>query len=230
MTAMSLRVWDLPTRLFHWLLATAVMVSLLTGLAGGDWMPWHGRCGLLVAGLLAFRLAWGLVGSTYARFDTFLRTLLALPRYLRGQWREAGHNPLGVLSVLAMLGMLTAQVACGLVASDDIAFNGPLRNLVDGELSREASGWHRQGAWLVMALVTLHLAAIFWHVRMRHHDLLHPMISGNAAREHAGQQPARGGGPAALLLALALAAVTVWGASGAWLPAPVVVTAPAPAW
>ncbi len=229
MSDSKLRVWDLPTRVFHGLLAAAVLTSLVTGLVGNEWMAWHGRCGLLVAGLLAFRLVWGLCGSTYARFSTLLHAVLALPRYLRGQWRGAGHNPLGALSVFAMLVFLALQVACGLLATDDIAFTGPLYRLVNGETSLAVSGWHRQGAWFVMALVLLHLAAIFWHVRIKRQPLVRAMIDGDAVRTDAAQQAARGGGWLALLLALIMAGATVWAASGVWLqePAPAVSTAPA---
>ncbi|MEL0027527.1 MAG: cytochrome b/b6 domain-containing protein [Perlucidibaca sp.] len=230
MNGERLRVWDLPTRLFHWLLAAAVLAALATGLAGNEWMPWHGRCGLLIAALLAFRLVWGLLGSTYARFTTLLMALPAIPRYLRGQWQGAGHNPLGSLSVLAMLAMLAVQVSCGLFASDDIAFDGPLRGLVDSEAGNRFSGWHRQGAWLVMALVVLHLAAIFWHVRLRRHDLLRPMISGDTLRTHPAQQPARGGSMPALMLALIVAAAVAWGVSGSWLSRPAPAPVAAPAW
>lgn len=230
MRAMSdskLRVWDLPTRVFHWLLAAAVLTSLVTGLVGNEWMVWHGRSGLLIAGLLAFRMVWGVFGSTYARFDTLLRAVCAVPGYLRGQWRGAGHNPLGSLSVFAMLFFLVIQVVCGLFATDDLAFTGPLYHLVNSETILDISGWHRQGAWFVMALVVLHLAAIFWHVRIKHRPLLKAMIDGDAVRTDAAQQPARGGGRAALLLALAVAVATVWGASGIWLPErPAVVSAP----
>ncbi len=214
----TLRVWDLPTRIFHWLLAAAVLTSLTTGLIGGELMLWHGRSGLLITGLLAFRLVWGVLGSTYVRFTTLLRSVLSVPRYLRGQWHEPGHNPLGVLSVFAMLAALVTQVACGLFSTDDIAFTGPLYRLVSADTSLEISTWHRQGAVLVLALVLLHLAAIFWHVRIKHRDLLRPMIDGNAVRTHADQQPARGGGPLALLLALMVAGGAVWAASGVWLP------------
>lgn len=226
MNESRLRVWDLPTRVFHGLLAAAVLTSLATGLAGNEWMVWHGRSGVLIAGLLAFRLVWGVVGSTYARFTTLLRAVLALPRYLRGQWQEQGHNPLGSLSVFAMLFFLAIQVACGLFATDDIAFTGPLYRLVDGDTSLEVSGWHRQGAWLVMGLVMLHLAAIFWHVRIRHRDLLRPMIDGDAVRTDAAQQPARGGSRPGLLLALVGAVATAWAASGVWLPEPAAADVP----
>ena len=96
-------IWDLPTRLFHWLLVLAIVALVVTGKAGGSWMEWHGRLGLLVLGLLVFRLLWGVMGSTYARFAGFFPTPAKVAAYLRGQWHAPGHNPLGACSVLALL-------------------------------------------------------------------------------------------------------------------------------
>lgn len=214
-----IRVWDLPTRVFHWALAVAVPVSLTTGMLGGEWMVWHGRCGFFVLALLAFRLAWGLFGSTYARFTVILAAIPAVPRYLRGDWQGAGHNPLGALSVLTMLAILSLQVTLGLFANDHHDFSGPLRRLVSADVSLALSEWHEFGALLVTLLVLLHLAAVFWHVCLRHRDLLRPMITGDAVREHAGQQPARGGGRRALIMSLLFALSALLLASGFWLPA-----------
>ncbi|MEE4465410.1 cytochrome b/b6 domain-containing protein, partial [Azotobacter chroococcum] len=125
----SIKVWDAPLRLFHWSLALAVGAAMLSGWLGGNLMVWHGRLGLLILGLLAFRLLWGLLGSTYARWSRILAAPLRLGDYLRGRWRQAGHNPLGALSVLALLGLAAFQVLTGLTASDDIAFQGQLYRL-----------------------------------------------------------------------------------------------------
>ena len=103
------RVWDLPLRLFHWLLAAAVIAAMLTGQVGGNLMVWHGRLGILIAGLLGFRLAWGIVGSTHSRFASFVRGPAAIIAYLRGHWHGLGHNPLGALSVLGLLTVLGLQ-------------------------------------------------------------------------------------------------------------------------
>ena len=119
------RVWDLPTRAFHWSLVAAVTVATVTGTLGGRWMEWHSRAGLLIVGLLSFRLAWGFVGFEHARFASFAPTPTRLRAYLMGQWRGVGHNPLGALSVFALLGILALQAATGLFSNDDIAINGP---------------------------------------------------------------------------------------------------------
>lgn len=228
--SLQIRVWDLPTRLFHWLLAAGVAGALTSGWIGGNWMVWHGRLGLAVAGLLGFRLAWGLCGSTYARFAQLLQLPRSLPAYLRGEWHGAGHNPLGWLSVLAMLGVLTFQVASGLLGSDDIAFVGPLSRLVDSATSELLTGLHRKAVWLVVALIALHLAALLFYRLARGENLVPAMLTGKrrlADASHA--RPASGGGPLALLLALAIAGAVVWAADGAWIPLPPPAES-APAW
>lgn len=149
------RVWDLPLRLFHWLLAAAVIAAMLTGQVGGNLMVWHGRLGILIAGLLGFRLAWGIVGSTHSRFASFVRGPAAIIAYLRGHWHGLGHNPLGALSVLGLLTVLGLQAGGGLFANDDIAFQGPLYGLVSKDTSDWMTGLHRKGFWLVLALVGL---------------------------------------------------------------------------
>ena len=113
------RIWDLPTRLFHWLLAACVIGLVVTAKVGGEAMNWHLRLGYAVFGLLVFRLLWGLVGGHWSRFASFVPTPGRLARYLGGRASAAdtaGHNPLGALSVLAMLAVLGLQVATGLMA------------------------------------------------------------------------------------------------------------------
>ena len=99
-----IKIWDLPTRLFHWLLVLSVAGAFIT--ESLDEMEWHGRVGLFVLGLLVFRLIWGFVGSTYARFTQFIRGPQSIRAYLKGEWKGLGHNPIGALSVLALLGTL----------------------------------------------------------------------------------------------------------------------------
>lgn len=214
------RIWDLPTRLFHWSLAALVVAALVTGLIGGNLMAWHGRAGIAITGLLAFRIAWGLAGSTYARFSQFVRGPAAIGAYLQGRWQGPGHNPLGALSVLAMLAALAAQVATGLPGNDDIAFNGPLYDIVSKELSDRLTSLHRLNAWLVAALVALHLGAIAYSVRVRKEDLVRPMLRGWKERRNGGEDSLSGGGFMAFVVALVLALAAAWGATGAWIPAP----------
>jgi cytochrome b len=211
------RVWDLPLRIFHWSLVLCVVGSFVTVKIGGNAMVWHGRIGMTVVGLLVFRLAWGFVGSTYARFAQFVRGPGAIKAYLRGQWQSAGHNPLGALSVLAMLGTLTLLVATGLFANDDIAFEGPLYALVGKEFSDRMAGIHRLIEPLAILLVLAHLCAILFYVRIRKEVLIMPMISG--WKPGAGKS-AKGGGAVAFCVALAIGLAATYGASGAWLPTP----------
>lgn len=212
-------VWDLPTRLFHWLLVCCVCGSFISAKIGGNAMLWHGRFGLAVVGLLVFRLVWGFVGSTYARFAQFLRGPATVMAYLRGQWQGEGHNPLGALSVLAMLGTLLLLVATGLFANDDIAFEGPLYDLVGKDVSDRVVGIHRLIEPLIILLVLAHLCAIAFYVRIRKEALIMPMLTG--MKVGAGET-ATGGGVFAFVVALVLAIAAVYGASGAWLPAPAI--------
>ena len=210
-------VWDLPTRLFHWLLVLCVTGSFISAKIGGNAMVWHGRFGLFVVGLLVFRLVWGFVGSTYARFAQFVRGPADVLAYLRGQWTGEGHNPLGALSVLAMLGTLTLLVMTGLFANDDIAFEGPLYALVGKELSDRLVGIHRLVEPLIILLVVTHIAAIIYYVRFRKEALVMPMIRG--WKVGAGKT-AMGGGVIAFIVALVLALAAVYGAGGFWIQAP----------
>lgn len=179
------RVWDLPTRLFHAVLALAVAGAVVTAKIGGDAMAWHFRCGYTVLALLAFRLAWGLVGGRWSRFAAFVRGPGTVWRFVRGRARPgelppAGHSPLGALSVLALLAVLAAQVATGLVADDEIFTTGPLNRFVDGDTASRATAWHQGvGQYAVLALVGLHLAAIAVY-RLRGADLVRPMVRGDA--------------------------------------------------
>ena len=107
-----IKIWDLPTRLFHWLLVALIAGAFITENLGV--MEWHGRVGLAILGLIVFRIIWGFVGSTYARFCTFIRGPQAIKAYLKGEWHGLGHNPLGALSVLGILATVGLQVGTGL--------------------------------------------------------------------------------------------------------------------
>lgn len=216
--AAPVRVWDLPLRVFHWALTLCVAGAVVCAKIGGNAMPWHGRFGLAVLGLLVFRLAWGFIGSTHARFADFVRGPATIRAYLRGEWQGEGHNPLGALSVLAMLGTLLMLAATGPFANDDIAFEGPLYALVGKALSDRISSVHHFFEPVILLLVALHLAAIAYYVLHRKETLIRPMITG---RRQGRGPSATGGGTAAFLVALALALAAVYAASGAWLAEPV---------
>jgi cytochrome b len=127
---MKIRIWDLPTRLFHWLLVMAVIGSFMSVKLGGNAMIWHGRFGYFVLTLLFFRLIWGFVGTHHARFAQFIKSPQAILAYLKNPAETPGHSPIGAISVLVLLGLFLAQALAGLFASDDIAFDGPLAKYV----------------------------------------------------------------------------------------------------
>jgi cytochrome b len=217
---MKIQVWDLPLRAFHWLLAIAVATAFVSAQIGGNAMVWHGRAGLAVIALLGFRIAWGFVGSTYARFASFVRGPETIRAYLRGEWNGHGHNPLGALSVLALLTLLAAQAASGLFANDDISYQGYLYPLVGADLSARLTGIHKLFEPLLILLVTLHLGAITYYVRVKKTNLVKPMITGwKDASDSMAASPRRAG-VVAFVVAAVIAAVTVYAASGALLPSP----------
>lgn len=216
------RVWDLPTRLFHWLLALTIVGSVISAKIGGNAMSWHFRFGYVVFTLLAFRLLWGLVGGRWSRFGSFIYAPRTVLRYLRGETRagerfDVGHNPLGSLSVLALLALLAAQVGTGLVADDEIANLGPLNRFVSSATALRATAWHEQwGQGLILGLVVLHVAAILFYLLHKKIDLVRPMVSGDKALPAA--TPASADGLPQRLLALALLAACAGGVS--WLVGP----------
>lgn len=182
---MKVRVWDLPLRLFHWGLAICVTMSVITGLEGGNAMQYHYWSGYTLIALLVFRLAWGLIGPRHARFAHFVRGPGAILRYLRGDdprppHLRVGHNPLGSLSVIALLLVVTLQVASGLFANDEIFNEGPLAGYVSNRTSEILTFYHTTiGQPLIYALVGLHIAAIAYYAIVKRQNLVRPMLTGD---------------------------------------------------
>ena len=178
-----IRVWDLPTRLFHWSLVACIAGLVLTGYVGGARMEWHARLGYAVLTLLLFRLVWGFVGGHWARFGSFVRGPSHIAAYLRGESHPdslVGHNPLGALSVLAMMTFLLAQVATGLVGDDEIAFTGPLNRFVTSAQGLAATWYHKRvGQWVIAALVVLHVGAVLFYLWRKGENLVRPMVHGD---------------------------------------------------
>jgi cytochrome b len=218
-TLRRVRVWDLPTRFFHWLLAACVIASIVSAKIGGNAMAWHFRIGYTILALLAFRLLWGLVGGHWSRFARFIYSPLTLLRYLSGkasadEHLDVGHSPTGALSVFALLAVLGVQVATGLVADDEIASTGPLVRFVSGSTSSVATGWHKGwGQWLIISLVVLHVVAIIFYLVKKRQNLIAPMLSGDKSLPEG--VPASADGTGARVLAAALLAGCAGGV--AWL-------------
>jgi cytochrome b len=223
----KIKVWDLPLRLFHWLMVLSVLGAVITGELGGNLIDWHGRFGELLLGLLVFRIIWGFIGSTHARFASFFPTPARVASYIKGQWQGAGHNPLGAISAFALLGVLAGVVTTGLYANDDIAFHGPLFDLIDKPLSDTLSAWHARLFYALIVLVPTHLAAIVFHVQVKKHDLITPMITGEKIVAKELSATPSGGGIVRFIVALTISGVVVWGAvhaAGYTTPPPAVST------
>ena len=177
------RVWDLPTRIFHWALALGVIALGITGTVGSfNAMVWHFRLGYAVLALLLFRILWGLVGGRWSRFSAFIYSPRTAIDYFKGKGKPAhavGHNPIGAGSVFALLGLLIAQVASGLISDDEIATAGPLTRFVSNATVSLAGNYHANiGKWLLLALVVMHIAAIVYYL-LRKHNLLGAMLHGD---------------------------------------------------
>lgn len=201
------RVWDLPTRLFHWSLVLLIVFSAVTAQIGGLWLDWHMRSGYAILALVVFRLLWGVAGSRYARLAHFVRGPHVVLEYLRGRHPQAqiGHNPLGALSVVAVLAVLLIQALTGLFTNDGSFTEGPLARLVSSATSDSMSTLHRWGELAIYALVGLHVAAVLFYLVVRRDNLIRPMITGD---RHGLAGPSVDDGPAlwrraAVLLAVA---------------------------
>jgi len=213
------RVWDLPTRLFHWSLVALVVFNGITGQfaadLGTDWMARHLLSGYAILALILFRLVWGLVGNRHARFAGFVRGPRAVIDYLgalrgRGEAKtHAGHNPLGGWSVMAMLAALTVQAGSGLFLSDeDYGVEAPLAKHVANKTIDLMGSMHEASFWLLLVLVATHLAAIAFYRIVKNENLVRPMITGD--KPLAGIEDAQGGAWWLGALVLALAGCAVW--------------------
>lgn len=171
-------IWDLPLRIFHWLLVLSVVGAYITGTLGGNLTIWHERFGGLILGLLIFRVLWGFVGSEHARFSSFFPTPKRIIAYFKGQWTGIGHNPVGALAIITLLLTLTVQVGTGLFANDDIAFEGPLFHLVDKEVSDKLTGLHSRSFDFLLVVIAIHVSAIFFYQWVKKADLVLPMLTG----------------------------------------------------
>jgi cytochrome b len=175
-----IRVWDLPIRLFHWLLVICIIGSFISVNLGGNAIQWHAYFGYSVLTLLIFRITWGFVGSTHARFSSFFPNREKILNYLQGKAPSVlGHNPLGAVSVFALLLVLSVQVFTGLFVDDEIAFQGPLAKYVPNWVVSILSEIHEGNQVVIYALITTHIAAIIYYKKFRGEDLITPMISGD---------------------------------------------------
>jgi cytochrome b len=204
-----IRVWDLPTRILHWLLVVLVPLSWWT--AETERMDWHRYSGYTLLGLVGFRIYWGFFGSSTARFARFVTGPRTVVNYLKGTWtRVPGHNPLGAWSVLALLALLATQIALGLFAVDvDGIESGPLSRFVSFEAGRASAGWHEDVFDVLLAFIALHLVAVAYYLVVRKQDLVSAMVHGQAP--HSPDAPGVvGASVTRFVVGVALAGVLVW--------------------
>lgn len=183
-------IWDLPTRLFHWLLVLAFLISVATGLVGGfTQMEIHLLSGYCLLGLVIFRVVWGVIGYGYSRFSQFVKGPRKIVSYLKGGFLQEenpssllpGHNPLGALSIILMLILVFLQAVTGLFSNDDIMTEGPLVHLVSEKTSNLLSEWHEINFFLLAIMVLLHLVAIGWYSLIKKKPMIKTMITGYSA-------------------------------------------------
>ncbi len=179
----KIKVWDAPTRIFHWSLVLLIPFMWWSADTGGSWLAWHLRGGLLILGLLVFRLLWGFFGSDTARFHRFVQGPQQIKRYLNGQLTEneqPGHNPLGALMVLALLAGLGIQVGSGLFAADENSFtySGYLNAWAGEAGGSVARNVHVTFFWVLLGLIAVHVLVIVLYKLVKKHDLIRPMLTG----------------------------------------------------
>jgi cytochrome b len=173
-------IWDLPVRLFHWLVVLLFIASWVTHEL--DLMSWHKLSGYSLLVCVLFRMVWGLIGSTTARFSSFVRGPKAVAAYLtsaRAKHARVGHNPLGGWSVVVMLALLLLQCVLGLLTVDEFGVEaGPLASHVTFEVGRQIAGWHKAVFNVLLVVIAMHIAAVIFYLLVRRQNLVGPMISG----------------------------------------------------
>jgi cytochrome b len=174
-------IWDLPTRAFHWLVV--LLIPAMWWTAEEEMMDLHIVLGQVMLGLVLFRIFWGLVGGSTARFASFVKGPRAILAYLRGERDgRVGHNPLGALSVVAILMILAAQVGLGLFASDEDGLDqGPLSHHVGFDTAETLADRHDTMFDILLVFIGLHLAAILFYRFVKRDDLITPMVTGGRA-------------------------------------------------
>jgi cytochrome b len=178
-----MRVWDLPTRLFHWALVLLIALQYATGEYHLLDMRWHFWLGYATLALIAFRILWGFFGSQTSRFAGFVRGPRAVLAYVKSQFStnpqtSIGHNALGGWSVLIMLSCVIVQIVSGFFASDEIDTDGPLVEFVAQRSVKLMTRVHDWNQNLLLVLIALHVGAVVTHLLLKHDDLIVPMITG----------------------------------------------------
>lgn len=208
------KVWDLPVRIFHWTLVSLFLFLIVSGDLGDELIEWHFYAGYLLSGLILFRLIWGLIGSHYARFLSFVRHPLHTLGYLKRMFQgnaehHYGHNPAGGMMVIALLLLLSAQIASGLVTTDDVLWDGPFYSTVSDELAEFGGTLHHQLQLLLKVLIGVHILAVVFH-QIKYKDRLVPAMIHGKKVDMGGTVITDQAGIAPFVLATGLAASWVY--------------------
>lgn len=214
--ARSIKVWDIYTRLFHWTLGIAILVCFIA--EDQDEMEIHTTSGIVVLGLVAFRLFWGIIGPRTVQFHRFIRGPQTIIAYIRNskapQFQPMiGHSPIGALSVIALLVLVGVQAVTGLFASDDIYTEGPLVKFVSSDFGALASEIHEANSNLLLAMIGLHVAAVLYYRFITRDNLILPMITGNkqiSSGDAMQAEPIRGRNPLLAMSIIAAAAALAY--------------------
>ena len=223
MESKTIRVWDLPLRCFHWLLVISIVSAYITSELGGLWLDWHSHGGTFTLALVVFRIIWGFIGSTYARFSSFVPTPTRLRAFFSSTRPGIGHNPLGALSIIAILSVILIQAGLGLFAmNDEIEFHGPLYELVNSTWSERLTAWHSLNFNVLLLLIGMHVSAVAYYTWIQPKTLVTPMITGNTTvGPEVHVDPINGGGKMQFIFAGTVAGLVFWaiesGALTEWL-------------
>lgn len=206
-------IWDLPTRLFHWLLVLSITAQYVTAELLENAMQWHFYVGYFTLGLILFRLIWGVTGTRYARFRQFLWGPVSVAAYARSlpdrnAKAHAGHNPLGGWAIVAMLLLIGAQGVSGLFLTDDVFLDGPYRHLVDETRQNMANTVHHTGFDILLIIIALHLIAIAFYSFYKRQSLVPAMLHGMKETASSGIRSSRLG--LAILIALLCAGLVYY--------------------
>ncbi|WP_158972387.1 cytochrome b/b6 domain-containing protein [Paraglaciecola sp. L3A3] len=176
-------VWDLPVRLFHWILAICLVTQWFTAEVIEDAMDFHFYLGYFILGLIIFRLIWGFIGTKYAKFSSFIAGPKAMFAYIKALMNKQdtstiGHNPVGGLMLPLVLLLVGIQATTGLFTSDDVVHSGPYYGTVSDSLQSIMQWLHHQTFSFLWIFIAVHILVICWYKFALKHDLIRPMLHG----------------------------------------------------
>jgi len=210
-------VWDIPVRLFHWLLVATIIGAWYTSDQDNDLIDYHLLCGYVALGLILFRILWGFLGTTHAKFSQFITTPRETLTYFNNFTKPQspsypGHNPLGGLMVVFMLVMILLQAISGLFMNDDIFTNGPYYGTINENIEALLIFFHRNSFNFLLGAIALHVLAISYYKMVKKKSLVLPMITGKKSSEDIKKEDSIEHSKLiiAIMITLAVAAFVYW--------------------